>query len=340
MMKNGYSLYGFLMSPYSMKMRAYLRYRHLPFHWVTGEAANNIAMTEVETYMVPVLGYPDGRFANDSTHLIEDLETRHPERLTAPDNEADAFLALLVEDFADEWLLAPFFLYRWDSEADQQHNSQWIIYEFFRGEIGHSQFEELAEMWRARQVSLLPAVSGQPSSYAMVKESLHAFLEIMEKAVRKKPFFFGSRPSSAEFAIFGMLSQLLQDLGANRFMRDQYPFTSRWIGVMDDLSGFDGNWETVSNTDNIRDGSPVYEILKLSGIYHLPMLKANQTAMDNNEKYYSLDVAGIQHERRVLARFQPCLPALQERYRGLSAAAKAELQTPLKETGCLPFLVG
>ncbi len=333
-----YKLYGFLMSPYSMKMRAYLRYRRIPFQWVTGEAANNVAMTEVEPYMVPVLGYPDGSYVNDSTHLVDDLESRYSDRSSTPENEADAFLALLIEDYADEWLLAPFFLYRWETEADQLHNAQWIIYEYFSGNIGHEQFDAMTEMWRARQTGMLKAVSGKPASYDMVKTSLHEFLAIMERAIRKRPFFFGSRPSNAEFAIFGMLSQLLQDLSSNRLMREQYPFTSRWVDVIDDMSGFEGDWESLSDQPECFLNSPVYDLLKLSGRYHLPMLLANQRASQNQEKVYWLEVAGVPYERRVLPRCLPCLPALQKQYGALSDSAKAALNPVLEDTGCLQFL--
>lgn len=334
-----YRLYGFLMSPYSMKMRSYLRYRRIPFEWQTGEVANTIAMTKVDPYMVPVLEYPDGSFAHDSTYLIADLEQRYPERGTTPEDEADAFLAALIEDYADEWLLGPFFLYRWESEEDQQHNSEWIIYEYFRGDIGHDQFRSMAEMWQSRQTKLLPSVSGMPESYEMSKTSLEELLNITEQAFRNRPFFFGSRPTSAEFALFGMFSQLLQDLTANQMMRKHYPFTSRWVGMMDDLSGFEGSWETVSGNTEALTASPIFELLKLSGRYHLPMLTANQAAMEKRQKTYTIEVSGIQYERKTLPRFLPCLPALQDHYNALSESAKKTLYTPLTETGCLPFLV-
>ncbi len=333
-----YKLYGFLMSPYSMKMRAYLRYRRIPFTWITGEAANTVAMTKVETYMVPVLEYPNGSFANDSTPLITDLDTRYPERSTTPDDEADAFLSLLVEDFADEWLVGPFFLHRWETEADQAHNASWIIYEYFGGNIDHDQFEAMTQMWRDRQTGLLPAVSGWPESYDMLKSSLREFLDVMERQVSNRPFFFGSRPSRAEFAIYGMLSQLLQDLTANQLMRQHYPLTSRWISVVDELSGFEGEWQKLSESPEAIKQSTVYECLKLSAKYHLPMLQANQAAFDSEQKHYFIEVDGVRHKRRALPRFLPCLPALQAHYQALSDSAKQSLLSVLSESGCLPYL--
>ena len=119
-----YKLHGMLMSPFSMKLRAYLRYRHIPFQWCNSIKANEIAQTKVKTYMVPVIEYPDGRFENDSTPIIDKLEAAISTRRTEPDNEADAFLAFLIEDFVDEWLLWPFFMYRWRTEADRTFNSE------------------------------------------------------------------------------------------------------------------------------------------------------------------------------------------------------------------------
>lgn len=67
-----YKLYGYTMSPYAMKMRSYMRYRRIPFQWVAGTRANEVAMTEVDIYMVPVLENPQGVFKNDSTFFLSD----------------------------------------------------------------------------------------------------------------------------------------------------------------------------------------------------------------------------------------------------------------------------
>ena len=160
---NPYKLYGFTMSPFSMKMRTYFRYRRIPFQWISGEHANRVAQTKVETYMVPVLERPDGTFKNDSTLLIDELEDTASQRRTTPDNEADAFLAALIEDFMDEWLLWPMFAYRWRTDEDRLHNSKWIIYENFGGNASNPAFQQMSQFWADRQVTGMDLLCGELS---------------------------------------------------------------------------------------------------------------------------------------------------------------------------------
>ena len=129
-------------------------------------------------------------------------------------------------------------------------------------------------------------------------------------------------------------------------MRENYTFTTRWVSIIDDLSGIDGEWEALSTNPEKLMASPVAEILKMSGKYHLPLLHANAEALDKGEQYFSFDINGTAfkreaHERHspcLLACFLACLPALQKRYADLSSESKAALQTVLEESACLNFL--
>jgi ABC-type tungstate transport system substrate-binding protein len=63
--------YGGLGSPYSMKVRAILRYRRLPHDWVQlGTEGTPNALERVKVPVIPVLRFPDGRHGNDSTPLL------------------------------------------------------------------------------------------------------------------------------------------------------------------------------------------------------------------------------------------------------------------------------
>ena len=332
-----YTLYGFTMSPFSMKMRSYMRYRRIPFIWVSGERANNVAQSKVETYMVPVLETPDGVFNNDSTHMMNELEYKYQERSTTPDHEADAFLAYLIEDFMDEWLLWPFFVHRWRTDEDRLHNSKWIIYEQFQGNTHHPAFEQMVQFWAQRQVKGMELLAGNSE---ITDDSLDKFLGVTEDIFSNGLFLFGSRPSRADFAIYGILSQLIIDPTPAALLRENFNTTYRWVTLMEDLSGIEGEWTTLSTDADKLNASKIPNILKLSGTYHLPMLQANEKALADGEKYFTVDMDGKAYTRRAHNRHDGCLEALRQHYQKLSDGSKELLDDLLKESGCYNYLSG
>lgn len=333
-----YKLYGATMSPFSMKMRAYMRYRRIPFQWITDERASEVAMTKVATYMVPVLEDPEGVFRNDSTFMIDLLEQRFADRRAEPEDEADAFLAHLIEDFADEWLLWPFFMMRWRHEDDRKFNSQWIVYEYLSGDTTSPQFDGLAITWSGRQTKLVRATCGEKEMFPLHDECLDVLLNISERAFSSGMFLFGTRPSRAEFALYGILSQLILDHTPSAHLRKNFNFTYRWTTLMEDLSGREGAWQSLSSDPERLNTSPVIDLLRLSAKYHLPFLRANRQAMDAGEKLLSFPLGDSTFTRRPAERHLHCLPALQERYQSLSDNAKANLNSVLTDTGCLDYL--
>ena len=99
-----YRIFGSELSPYSVKVRSYFRYKGLAHEWLLRSPANQ---GEFQKYaklpLVPLVVTPEGEGVQDSTPIIERFEAANPEPSLVPDDKALAFLSALLEEFGDEW---------------------------------------------------------------------------------------------------------------------------------------------------------------------------------------------------------------------------------------------
>jgi glutathione S-transferase len=194
-MADRYRLIGGEGSPYSVKMRAILRYRRLPFIWVVRTPKVQKETADVRPRVIPVLQYPeDGSYHVDSTLLAFELEQRHPgERSIIPDDPGHAFLCHLLEDMADEWGTKAMFDYRWAREEDQEYCSRWLI-----GDMGGPMSEEVLEgaarTIRERQVERMALVGCTPENRPIIEETYRRVLDIFERHVALAPYPALDRP--------------------------------------------------------------------------------------------------------------------------------------------------
>ena len=327
-----YTLYGALGSPYSLKMRALLRYRRIPHIWAHGGKARD-ALAQVKAPVIPVLQFPDGSFHNDSTPLIYTLEQRHPERSVVPPDPARAFLAHLIEDFADEWVTKAMFGYRWLAQVDQIQMSRWLAFDNLKGG-GLSTSQGFAEQFRSRQVGRMAIVGCTAENFPLIETSTRALLAALEAHVTDQHLFFGSRPSLAEFSLYGQLSQLGVDPTPEAMMRADYPYSLRWLLHIDDMSGINGEWDA----PDAPLPPVVVEILRQAGAIYLPFLVANAEANAAGEDQFAIEAMGHPYSQGVFKYQVKCLADLRSRYAALDADARALIAPLLTETGCLAVL--
>jgi glutathione S-transferase len=311
-----YRLYGALGSPYSIKMRALLRYRRIPHLWTDGGAARE-ALAQVRAPVIPVLGYPDGHFGNDSTPLIYDLEARHTERSVIPTDPAQAFLAHLLEDFADEWLTKAMFGYRWLAEVDQVQMSRWLAFDNLKGG-GLEKSEAFATAFRERQVGRMALVGCTAANFPLIEASTRAVLAALEAHVVDRHTLFGTRPSIAEFGLYGQLSQLGTDPTPQAMMRADYPYTYRWLAHIDDMSGAEGQWEP-------GFAPVVAELVRIAGEVYVPFLGANAKAVEAGEATFRMEAMGLSYEQGTFKYQVKCLRELAARHRALEGAARGSV---------------
>ncbi|MFU7527374.1 glutathione S-transferase N-terminal domain-containing protein [Qipengyuania sp. ASV99] len=321
-----YKLHGALASPYSMKMRAILRYRRIPHVWSQGPATR-AAQAYMKAPVIPVLEYPEGHFTNDSTPLIHDLEARHLERSIVPEDPAQAFIAHLIEDFADEWLTKAMFGYRWLEAVDQDQMSHWLAFDLFQGG-GLVQIEGFANAFRDRQVGRMALVGCARDNFPLIEASTRRVLAALEAHVTTCHWLFGTCPSLAEFGIYGQISQLGVDPTAQGMMRRDYPYTYRWLAHVDDASGVEGEWVPGWST-------AVEAILSEAGRVYVPFLRANEAAYIAGEGSFRIKVDGLPYEQGTFGYQVKCLNALRRRHADLPPEVRTEVDALLVRSNCL-----
>ena len=109
-------------SPYTRKMLAYLRYRHITYEFLIGDQSTELGLPEPKVSLLPTFYLPNDagelEAVVDSTPLIRRFEQEFSGRETLPADPALNFINYLIEDYADEWLTKAMFHYRWHYDAD------------------------------------------------------------------------------------------------------------------------------------------------------------------------------------------------------------------------------
>lgn len=331
-----YRVIGSSLSPYSVKLRAVLRYRRLPHIWLERTAARLAEIRHIRPAIVPVLQFPeDGSYHADSTPLIYALDARHPEaRRVVPEDPGLAFLAHLLEDMADEWGTKILFLYRWGSEPDRSFVSRCLARELL-GPAGEERLRETAAAIAKRQTERMSLVGCTEENGPIIEESFTHLLTLFESHLEHCEYFFGTRPSLADFGWYGQLMQLACDPTPHWIMRDTAPETLGWTKRLDDASGIEGDWPP----PEAPLGAGVRHLLCCVGELYLPFLCANHKAITAGRADFTLTLFGRPYRQSASSYQAKCLDWLRQEFAALSDEARERIAPALKESGCWEALV-
>jgi glutathione S-transferase len=326
-----YRVIGIEASPYAVKVRAVFRYRRLPHVWI-GRMPQFFAETQqVRPLIMPVVQFPDGEYRTDSTPILLDLEQRFPgHRSILPDDPGMAFLAALIEDFADEWLVKALFHYRFDLPEDQWAGARWVMDDAYPD----ADAEELARLtaeFRDRQVSRKPIVGCTPENAPLFETLYREVLAAMEGFVATDRFLFGSRPSLADFGLLGQLHTLASDPTPGQIMRETAPRTWNWVRRAHDLSGVEGEW-------NGGLSEAAEELLRMAGRWYLPFAAANAAAVQARADTVEVELDGHSYRQPPFRYQAACYGRLRAGFAALPVAARNAVAPVLQRTGCLALL--
>ncbi|MGE0517888.1 MAG: glutathione S-transferase family protein [Candidatus Binatia bacterium] len=325
-----YRIFGSELSPYSVKVRSYARYKGIAHDWIVRNPAVEAEFQRhAKLPLVPLVVTPTGSGWQDSTPIIEQLEQLYAEPSIHPAEPGPAFLSALIEEYGDEWVNKSMFHYRWTYEPDQQSTAARLARSLnpdLSGDLGQA----IAAV-KARMIPRLKLVGSSAATKDHLEGSYRRLLAILEAHLNGRMYLFGARPAFADFSLFAQLHQLSTDPTPGAIMRAEAPHVARWIQAMlsPRAEGPFEPWAALAPT--------LLPLLReeIGGLF-LPWSAANARAVAEGAAELTVALGGrpfVQEPQRYAAK---SFGVLRARY--TAVADRSGLDPILCETGCWSWL--
>ncbi len=330
-MADGYRIIGAEMSPYSVKIRSYFRYKAIPHQWLQRNAASQ---AEYDKYarmpIIPLVITPEGTGIQDSTPVIDAMEKLHPEPSIHPDDTVANFISALIEEFGDEWGNKWMFHYRWARDVDQRASAGRLAR--MRGPTASEEnHEAFAAQVRVRMVDRVWFVGSSEMTAPQIENGFVEMLGLLDSHLAKRPYLFGGRPSFGDFGLWGQFYELWTDPTAGALIEGNTPHVLDWVHRMlwPRAEGAFESWTELAPTL-----MPI--LVRQVGKQFWPWTLANETALKEAKEEFSVtlgDKVWTQKPQKYHAR---SLGMLRAKY--ADVADKRALDMVLAAAGCLAGL--
>ena len=324
-------------SPYSLKMRAVLRYRQIPFRWVLRDSKWD-DLPDPPVRLIPVIVYPNpdgshGEATIDSSPQIMRLEREFKGRSVVPTDPALAFIDSLIEDFGDEWVTKAMYHYRWAYQGDIDKAGQ--LLPISRNlQQGSDEHQQAREFITTRQIGRRELVGSTELNTPIIEGSYERTLDIMQELFATQDFVLGDRPGRGDFGIFGQFTQLVKwDPTPMTVATKRAIKTINWTDRMDDLSWLpvegDDGWVTLEDLP-----TATRKLLGEIGRSYSPFMIANAQALMSGADEVVCEIDGQTYRQGPFAYQGKCLKWLRDEFSALTEGDQARVRAALDGTGC------
>lgn len=333
------TLIGATGSPYTRKMVALLRYRRIPYSIIWGDPSKVLDEMGIEKptpSLLPTFLIPNENneleAATDSTPIIRKLEKEISNRSVIPSDPALSYINYLLEDFGDEWCTKYMFHYRWHRKLDAD-NAKGLLPFGTMLNLPSEQWKQMKEFIGKRQIDRLWVVGSNKITAPIIEASYERLLEILEKHFEIMPFLLGHRPSSADFAIYGQLSQLIGfDPTPRSISHKISPRTVAWVDLMEDQCGLEPSKDDWKNIADLPES--IIELLRELGRVYVPALLANEKAVLSGDNVWESKIDGCTWKQQSFPYQAKCLKWINEEFKKISETDQARVHKLFNDTGC------
>ena len=324
-------------SPYTRKMLSLLRYRQLPYsiYWGTGNIPEGYPEPKVR--LLPTFFFPDGENGDlvpvtDSTPIIRRLEKDYSGRSVIPTDPTLKFINALIEDYADEWLTKAMFHFRWAHEADWKNAASLLVF-WGMNKAPEDMAKEFGANFAKRQIDRLYVVGSNEVTAETIESSYERLVDILDKLIQRKGFVLGARPSSADFALFGQLTQLAIVEPTSAAITSRVSQRVRaWVDLMEDLSGLSPTEADWFSADEASEA--LAPLLSEIGRTYTPAMLANAKAVLQGDASFETEIDGRAWTQPTFKYQAKCLQWLREDHAAMSDNERGSVDALLIGSGC------
>ncbi len=325
-----FRIYGAELSPYSVKVRSYFRYKGIPHAWIRRNAETQADYQKhAKLPLIPLVVTPDDEGIQDSTPIIERMEARFPEPSIQPSDQIAAFVSALVEEFGDEWGNKWMFHYRWARDVDQRSSAGRIA----RSTLPAASEEQLAGMVdqvMERMVNRVWFVGSNEKTAPQIEDSFAEALDLLNVHLAERPYLFGERPAFGDFGLWGQIYNAWTDPTPGSIVEGRAPEVLAWVQRML-WPRQEGEFEAWSSLE-----PTLMPLLQQIGRLFMPWTLANAAAIAGGMEEFSVELDGRTWTQKPQKYHAKSLGALRERY--AAVADKSALDPVLERAGCLAGL--
>jgi glutathione S-transferase len=320
-------VYGCKISYYTGKLETYLRYRSIEYDYSPTVGNEKRLRAGAGVVQHPVVQLADGRWMTDTTPVIAWLESKQAAPTIYPADAALRFAALLIEDYADEWLWRPAMHYRWSYRPDRCYAAESLYNDLIANNRPIPRFVAL-NLLKLRQFGGFVRGDGVTAKTRFhVDRTYLTALDLLQAIFERRPFVLGGTPTIADFGLMGpMLRHFGQDPTPAEIMRNRAPAVYEWVARMWNAKAEAGEASPIDPFDEV-----LVELLSEISETHLAQLRQNAGAYGRGLKRYDQDIQDCHYVRVPTSRYRVWrLEELLRAWRKLDDTARATMKNNLR----------
>ena len=295
-----YILYGSEVSLYTGKIRAYLKYKQLPFTEVlsTLSVYKKIIRPKTGVTFIPVVKTPSGEYLQDTARIIDyfEAQTSPPSsgsKLSiVPTTPAQQLVSELFALWGDEWLVIPAMHYRWNKD-----NFPFIYEEF--GQVVTPKAPKFIKAYFGKKLAkkfqgFVPLLGITEKSIPYIEDWYeNTVLHYLNEHFATHKYLLGDKPCTGDFGLLGPLyAHLYRDPAPKQLMDKLAPNVAAWVKRMNNPNTAQQASTFASNDINNPSSNPAFlendeipatllPLLKDMFTQQWPVLKNTSEALSN-----------------------------------------------------------